>query len=523
MVNIRFCVYSFLFLSSISEVAFAGKPTRTAMDSIRPQDVRRHINFLASDSLRGRNTPGQYLDTAAAYIAEAFKSYGLEPLDGSYFQQFHLDQIHLGTDNFFTLRDSDHSDTSFQIKRDFMPFEFTAHREIAGALVFAGYGITAPELNYDDYAGLDVTGKVVVVLKHEPGEKDPNSVFEGENISVHGINRTKVENAIAHGAAGIIIMTDPLNHRSLRPRGFPWPSLYKNIPNSAIAYTLALLKKKKIPAIQAGKALMKKLFVSIDSLKALQKRIDATLSPHSFEWQGKSAAIQTSIKVVSHATQNVAALRQGRDPDLKKEVIIIGAHYDHVGIKLGEIKDGEDYIYNGADDNASGTGGLLEIAEAFSKTEPPKRSVIFIAFAGEEKGLFGSRYYTEKPLWPLTQTKAMLNMDMIGRNQGDKVSIIGYARSPELNTINTEENQYVGLKLQYDGEQFFRRSDHYSFARKNIPVLLYNTGIHQDYHKVTDNPDKINEFKISMISKLVFRTAWRAANSTREFSYIEPN
>jgi hypothetical protein len=464
-------------------------PTRTALNSIRAEDVRRYIDFLASDSLMGRNTPSPGLDIAAHYIADEFSRFGLDPLDGSYFQKFYLNLVRLGDQNFLILKDQSGGEFSFEIKRDFMPFAYTANKEVQSELVFVGYGITAPEYNYDDYQNLDVRGKIVIVLRHEPGEKDSTSVFDGVRHTDYSKVRTKVENAIEHGAVGLLLITDPLNHRSLRPRGFPWPSLYRNIPNDALPYTLALAEEKKIPTVHVGKRFINKIFGSVDSLKAIQTEIDASVKPNSFVISDFTIALKTSTVIASDSTQNVVAFWEGSDPNLKKEVIVIGAHYDHVGYRKGEREPGVDYIYNGADDNASGTVGLLEVAEAFSLAPPPKRSVIFIAFAGEEKGLFGSRAYVGQPLWPLSQTKAMFNMDMIGRNDGDKVTIIGYSRSPDLNQINTEENKYIGLKLEYNGEQHFMGSDQYSFARRGIPVLFYNTGEHPDYHRVTDNPD----------------------------------
>ncbi|NIR52221.1 M20/M25/M40 family metallo-hydrolase [candidate division KSB1 bacterium] len=512
----------FLLLGVLCVYSFTNQPSRTAIDSIRPDDVRRHIDFIASDSLKGRNTPSEGLDIAADYLAEQFEAFGLKPLKASYSQEFDLNRVRLGEQNAFKLSMPDGSEKRFRIRREFMPFEYTANKVVEAELTFVGYGISASEFRYDDYGDIDVSGKIVVILKHEPGEKDPESPFEGVKNSTYGQMNTKVELAIERGAAGMIVVNDPFNHRSLRPRGFPWPSLYRKIPNAAIPYTLSITEGEKIPVIHAGKSFIRAVFGSVDSLEAIQKRIDANLQPNSFNLENFTASIQTSTEVESEATQNVVAIWEGSDPELKKQAIVIGAHYDHVGYKKDEVKPGEDYIFNGADDNASGTVGLLEVAEAFSLAGHPKRSVIFIAFAGEEKGLFGSRYYVAKPLWPLSKTKAMVNMDMIGRNEGDRVSIIGYSHSPELNQINTEENKYVGLDLRYDGEQYFRRSDQFSFARKGIPVLFYNTGTHADYHQVSDNPDKINEGKIAMICRLVFRTAWRAANTSEELTYVEP-
>jgi len=504
-------------------LASSNGPPRSALDSIRPADVRRHIDFLASDSLKGRDTPSEGLNIAADYLVAEFKRYGLQPLRGSYFQKFNVNRVRLGDDSYLKLAKTGQPETSFHIKREFMPYGFTTNSTAEGGLIFAGYGITAPEFNYDDYQNIDVKDKVVLIFRHEPGEKDSTSVFDGMKSSAHFQLRSKVENAIAHGAAALLVVNDPLNHRSMRPRGFPWPSLYKKIPADAIPLTLSLSADKKIPVVQVGKKFINRIFGGVDSLKAIQKEIDSSLRTISFEIANFTVNLKTSIKIESETTKNVVALWEGSDPKLKDEAIVIGAHYDHDGVKKIDFDPGKDNIFNGADDNASGTAGLLEIAQAFSMAPRPKRSIIFIAFAGEEKGLFGSRYYVEKPLWSLTDTKAMFNMDMIGRNDGDKLTVIGFTRSPGLNDVNKSENQFIGLKLEYNGEQFFRRSDHYNFARKKIPVLGYHTGEHEDYHKVTDHADKINEGKIAMIAKLLFRTAWQAADTNRTFKYIEQN
>lgn len=507
----------------VSATSFSVGPNPDALNSITPEDIRHHIDFLASDSLMGRDTPSAGLNIAADYIAGEFQKYGVLPLNGdTYFQRFYLSQKRLGKENQLQLRDGSGSTISFELKKDFVPFDFSATEGIKGALVFAGYGITAPEYGYDDYADLDVKGKIVLVLRHEPGENDPNSIFAGLRTTRHALFRSKAVNASEHGAIGLLIVTDPVNHRSLRPHGYPWPSLYPQVQQRVHSLRLSTEEEAIIPALHVGRRFIHHVFGSIDSLTALQRRIDATFTPQSFAIPGDEISMKTTITSEFLTAQNVVGFWEGSDPQLRDEVIVIGAHYDHVGFLRGEFQEGEDYIFNGADDNASGTVGLLEIAQAFSFSARPKRSLVFIAFAAEEKGLLGSKAYVREPLWPLAKTKAMLNMDMIGRNRPNHVSIIGYSHSPDLNQINIEENAYIGLKLDYDGERFFMRSDQYNFARNGIPVLFYNTGDHRDYHKVTDNPDKINERKIARIASLVFRTAWRAANTDKSFRYVEP-
>jgi hypothetical protein len=496
-------------------------PPREALAAIRASDIRHHVDFLASDSLKGRNTPSPELDRAAEYIANELKSYGLEPVNGSYFHEFHVSKVRLGKDNTLAITVGG-QEQIYTIKKDFMPFDMTASKAVSASLVFAGYGITAPEYDYDDYAGLEVKGKIVLVMRHEPGEKDPASPFEGERDTEYSQVQWKVQNAIDHGAVGVLVIQDPLNHRSLAPRGFPWPSLYEGIPDDALPLTLALTEKEKIPVVQVGETVIQHVLGSIDTLRSWQLQIDRTHKPRSAPLSQVQVHVQTTTQVALMPTRNVAGLVEGSDPKLKRELVVIGAHYDHVGY-LEPSKPDEDYIYNGADDNASGTSAVLAIAKAFGTARKrPRRSVLLMTFAGEERGLFGSRAYVEQPLLPLENTVAMLNLDMVGRNAGDSVSIGGISRSPDLVRINEEENREIGMKLDYSIESYSHRSDQYNFARKKIPFLFYFSGLHQDYHKVSDHADKLNEKKIATIATLAFRVAWRAANTEQRFRYMEP-
>jgi len=501
--------------------SFYNTPPREALEAIRASDIRQHINFLASDSLKGRNTPSPELDRAAEYIAAEFKRYGLKPVNGSYFNPFNVSQVQLGKENALIVTTTGR-EVAYIIKSDFMPFDMTASKDATASLVFAGYGITAPEYGYDDYAGLDVKGKIVLVMRHEPGERDPASPFNGERETDHSQVSTKVQNAIDRGAAGLLVITDPANHRSLAPRGFPWPSLYEGIPDDALPLTLSLTEKEKIPVAQIGETVMQQIFGSIDTLRQWQQQIDLTRKPRSMALPQVQIRLQTTTTPILQATRNVVGLIEGADSKLKTEIVVVGAHYDHVGYIM-QHQEGEDYIYNGADDNASGTSAVLAIAKAFGAArQKPKRSVLLMAFAGEEKGLFGSRAYVEQPLFPLENTVAMLNLDMVGRNAPDSLSVGGNTRSPDLAQINEEENRAVGLQLDYSIEQFHNRSDQYNFARKQIPFLFYFTGLHADYHRLGDHADKIDENKIAKIATLAFRVAWRAANTDQRFRLVEP-
>jgi hypothetical protein len=489
--------------------------------AITATDIRRHIDFLAADSLMGRNTPSPELDRAAKYIAGEFKRYGLKPVQGSYFNDFNVSTVRLGKENNLAITTSA-GERVYEIKKDFMPFDMTGSKAVNASLIFAGYGITAPEHDYDDYGGLDVKGKIVLVMRHEPGEQDPASPFNGDKDTEYSQVSSKVQNAIDHGAAGLLVITDPANHRSLVPRGFPWPSLFESIPDDALPLTLALTEKEKIPVVQVGEAVIQQILGSVDTLRAWQQQIDLTRRPQSAPLAQVQARLQTTTEATLQPTRNVVGLVEGADAKLKNELVVIGAHYDHVGY-IKQRKEGEDYIYNGADDNASGTSAVLAIAKAFgAAAQKPQRSVLLMAFAGEEKGLFGSRAYVEQPLLPLENTVAMLNLDMVGRNAPDSVSVGGVTRSPDLVKINEEENRAVGMVLDYSIESYHNRSDQYNFARKKIPFLFYFTGEHPDYHRVGDHPEEINEHKIAKIATLAFRVAWRAANTDQRFRFVEP-
>lgn len=481
--------------------------------------IRKDIFYLASDSLKGRNTPSPELDIAANYIASEFKSFGLQPVNGSYFQNVNLAIVNLGEDNHLVISKDD-KETSFKIKNEFTPFEITANKEANAPIVFAGYGITAPEYNYDDYANIDVKGKIVFVLRHEPGEEDSSSVFMGKKMSEFSQVNTKAKIAIEHGAIGMLVATDPLNHNSLTPRGFPWPSLSKNIPEDALPMSLRMEEEKKIPVVQVGEEVINLLFGSVDSLKNIQTEIDNYLKPKTFDFTGTTSLLKTSTKVKILSAKNVVGFLEGSDSTLKNEAVIIGAHYDHVGYKKIH-DDTTDYIYNGADDNASGTTGVLAIAAGFAAmNQKPKRSVLFITFAGEEKGLSGSQAYVEQPLFPLNNTVAMLNLDMIGRNSEDTIYIIGAPRSPDLANITEEENRSIGFTLSLTQEKYFGGSDHVSFYKKKIPVLFYHSGEHTDYHKVTDHAELINTNKAAKVARLALRTAWRIANEEKYYQII---
>ncbi len=310
--------------------------------------------------------------------------------------------------------------------------------------------------------------------------------------------------------SGSIVVTDPLNHSSLTPRGFPWPSLSRLIPRDALPLTMAVDDSAKIPVVHAGEKVMWSLFDSVDSLKQLQSAIDETVEPHSFVFRNVVVTLRTSTHITDHLTHNVVGVLPGVSGD--SGVVLVGAHYDHVGYRKN-APSGSDSIYNGADDNASGTAALLEVAAGLGAIPVrPARSILLIAFAGEEKGLYGSAYYVRHPLFPLAQTAAMLNMDMVGRNAPDSLLLIAEDRDSLLVGVTRKENAAIGFRLRRTTLDA-GGSDHQSFARAGVPALFYHSGLHADYHKVSDEADRINAAKVARVARLVMRTALHLADT----------
>jgi hypothetical protein len=473
--------------------------------------------YLAADSMLGRDTPSPQLDTAASYIAGEFRQDGLLPVSGSYFQTVPLHIVDLGKENALRIS-SGGTESVFAIGSEFTPFEITADRQVSAPVVFAGYGITAPEYHYDDYAGIDARGKIVFVLRHEPGEEDSASVFMGKTPTDYSRLSTKVRLAIEHGAAGMLMATDPLNHASLAPRGFPWPSLSRTIPRDALPMVLGEEEAVKIPVVHVGTSVIIRLFGSTDSLKALQGEIDRKLQPRSFDIAGAGAFLRTSTAIRALSARNVLGLLPGNDPSFRDETVIVGAHYDHLGYRKAHAP-GERYVFNGADDNASGTCALLRIAAALGSLQAaPRRSILLIAFAGEEKGLYGSEYYARHPLRPLKTTVAMLNMDMVGRNAPDSLFLIGSDVSPDIARIARQEDGRIGLTLT-DQQLTWGGSDHMTFMKRSIPDLFFHSGLEDVYHTVNDRPELIDTRKIARVAGLVFLTAYHLASDSLRYEY----
>jgi hypothetical protein len=465
------------------------------------------VRYLASDDMRGRGDGTPELDKAADYIAGEFRKAGLTPAGegGTYFQNFEITTgATLGPKNALSI-----AGRSLKIDEDFVPVVFSDTAEFEGPLVFAGYGITAHEYNYDDYAGIDPTNKIVVVLRFEPQETDAKSVFAGTDLTQHASLVNKAVNARLHGAKGIIFVTGPLNHDYEEVGPVARREQYGDLGIPAVHVTRASLAE----ALKAGGK----------ELIDIQKAIDATLQPQSFDIMGVTAKISTDVERTRKSVKNVIAALPGSDPVLKNQWVILGAHYDHLGLgdrnSLAPSQIGE--VHHGADDNASGTAGVIELARAAETAKPKwKRSVLFMAFAGEEIGLLGSSYYANHPTVPVTGIDAMLNMDMIGRVAKDRLFIGGVGTSPVYKPLLDELDKTAGLDVTTT-ESGYGASDHTSFNVKKIPVLFFFSGLHTDYHKPSDTADKINAEGAVKVMSLVYRITERLASGGQKIAYNE--
>jgi Peptidase family M28/PDZ domain/PA domain len=467
--KLRWATYTLPFAA-----AFAFAPA-----TISPQTYLAEVTYLASPELKGRATGSPELEKAAGYIAGLFQSFGLKPVSGSdYEQPFTVTtNAHLGPDNHLN---ADDAGTSHMLgaKRDYVPYSFSSSGKSSGQVVFAGFGITAADLHYDDYAGIDVKDKFVLILRHEPQEFDEKSVFAGKELTSHATFSDKATNAKIHGARGVILVNDVATH----PRE---PDTLLDF-GTATGPTDAGILFVQVQAT-AAESWMK---AEGRDLREIEAAIDKDLKPRSFAMSQLNVDLAVDIQHDTKTVHNVVAYLPGST----QEYVIIGAHYDHLGLgdehSLAPSQIG--HIHPGADDNASGTAGVIELARWFSKQPKPKRGILFITFAGEELGLLGSSFYVNHPLLPLQNAVTMINMDMIGRIREGKVYVNGTGTGSTLAKLVGEIKAPDGFHFDLSENLGYGGSDHMSFTIKSVPVVFFFSGLHGDYHKPSDTADKIN-------------------------------
>ena len=535
--------------------------------AVSQQRLLTDIKYLASDELEGRGVGLAGLDAAADYIRDQFAKVGLklDSVGGGPYQTFTMSTgATLGSLNALEISGPEAKKLTLTQNADFVPQSFGASGTFSGELVFCGYGIEAPDKdpskNFDEYAGIDLKGKVAIIMRKVPQQGNPHGNFSDSRggVSSHGELRTKLDRAFAKGAVAVLFVNDPYSGRNeLEQDKKQVATLADAVATAAVEFeavdpqdseklTAARQKlSEEVAKYKAGKGhlgtaepdtLMKFGYGGSDAIRNLpvlhmtravcdsvlklalnktladvESAIDKDLKPHSGVLTGWTAGGVVTIERKQALVKNVVAVLEGSGP-LADETIVVGAHYDHVGRGgPGSFVPGSNEIHNGADDNASGTVSLLEIARRLAgRQEKLPRRIVFVAFTGEEMGLFGSARYTKEPVFPLDKTIAMINMDMVGRLQNDKLTIFGAGTSPVWNDMLTRlgKASHFELSLKPEG---MGPSDHQSFFLKQIPVLHFFTGSHGDYHRPSDDWDKINipgtERIVDLIEKLVIELA----------------
>jgi len=455
----------------LGSLAMPGCSFQRENPDITSDELFQHISYLASDSLKGR-LPGTEEDRlAASYIAEEFSKAGLQLMADGGLQAFDvITDLETGATNYLRIGEKDAG-----LSGDFAPFPFTANKESSAGIVFAGYGfeIDKEEVKWNDYAGIDVTGKWVIVLRGSAEIDSTVSAFHAFSN-----DRDKAMLASDKGATGILFVSGP---------NFD--------PEDKLIDLDRREGKVSIPAIHISRKTADLILSKAGAgTEDLENKLNATRKPSSFGIDMTISAA-ASVQPTTTTTYNVIAYLEGSDPETADKHIVIGAHYDHLGMggnRSSSRKPDTTAAHNGADDNASGVAALIEIAEALALgTEPSSNSYLFIAFGAEEMGLLGSKHYVDNPLLPLEDIRVMINLDMVGRLRNQQLQVGGVGTARESEEIITELIQHDSLVLSTTREGF-GASDHSSFYGKDVPVLFLTTGAHTDYHTPEDDIEQIN-------------------------------
>lgn len=504
-----------MILSLLAVAAIVSTPSVLPSDVQRGFDTTvamRHLRAIAHDSMKGRDSPSLELERTADYLIEQLRSAGVQPVRGSYEHHYTLERVNLSTASSLTLRKGA-SATDFALKADFIPFDRTGDVPVRNArLVFAGYGIDAPEYGYSDYDGLNVRGAVVLVIRGEPERAGDTVWFDGRRPTKYAYNGTKARIARQYGAVGVLVVDRIREGRKPVVTGWPWPSIFPSMPVSALPLA-SVDSSDRLPLVHVGSRFIETIADSVNALAQWVAIIDSTRAPHRVDLGDARISLSVQLHRTPVPLRNVMGMIPAAAPT--DEYVVMGAHYDHIGV--GKAVAG-DSVFNGADDNGSGTASLLMAAQAMGRaTSRPQRNIVVVFFSAEEKGLLGSKAYTKDSPLPLKQCVAMINTDMIGRLDTTEVAMGGLKRCPDLAAMCEEERQRLGLTFGLNGnaESYFFRSDQANFAMKRIPVLFYFTGEHSDYHKLGDEIHKINAPAMVDVMKLATATAWRAAERPR--------
>jgi len=486
---------------------------QNAVDSITEAEIRDHIYFLASDALRGRDTGDTGYEIAAGYVASQFLAAGVHPLipdedsNPGYLQLLNMTKLSFGPENTVSLRDGrDSSSLVFGTDYFIVSNSISERQEVSGSLVFAGFGIEDPDRDWDDLEGMNISGSIPIVMFGFPGE-EITSVFAGKTPDNPWTSfRTRINALELRGAVGIVAVLDP---RSMDNWGLMASFFTRNQLTVSGRTPRSRFPEAKIPVIFLGRQILRDLFSNQDFNPIT---LEGTYS--SFSLDEASLTLVTQTHQESLKVPNLVGVVEGSDPILKDEFVVLGAHLDHLGIRGGEV-------YNGADDNASGSVGVLEVAEAIAMA-PPKRSLLFVLFTGEERGLLGSRHFVEHSPVPLEQIVAVVNIEMIGRwshrpmGSDQLFAIIGDSEDGTLRETLTRVNG-TGFGYQLDiPEKFLGGSDHVAFHNEGIPNITIAGsppyGTHDDYHRPGDDADKIDISAMKKAVALIYELTLELAN-----------
>jgi hypothetical protein len=492
------------------------------VEAITAEQLKKWLYVVASDEMEGRDTPSRGLDLTAKFIADHLSQWGVKPGgdDGTYFQKFALTSRRVEPE----LTIASVNGQGFNLGEDFIAEPTPG--QASGPIVYVGHGYTIKAKGIDAYRGVDVKGKIMLAVEGYPrgvSFQDIHGKKAGEDYD------TPETYARAHGARGVIYIPSQSTLTFWQNRH------YISLSSSRVRLEKPRQGGANIPVIYASEKMVKAILDGEKlNYETARKQASEGAPGGGFDLgAGKQASFNVNAKVDEATTQNVVGVIEGDDPVLKKEYVAVGAHYDHVGMSRNAEGD---KIFNGADDDGSGTVATMAIAEALAKSqERPKRSVIFVWHAGEEKGLWGSEFFTDNPTVPVEQIVTQLNIDMIGRSkkEGDnnpanndltgpnEIYLVGSKKmSADLGNLSEEVNkQYLNLAFNYkyddpaDVERFFYRSDHYNYAKKGVPIIFYFSGVHEDYHGLADTADKIDYQKMEKVTRTVFATMWRLANA----------
>jgi hypothetical protein len=464
-------------------------------------ELENHIKYLSSDSLKGRLTGSAGDSLSAFYIRDALASYGFKNLSGDGLQRFRVtSKLVAGPENSLSL-----NETNFTSGKDFMPFAFSSNSGLIAEAVFAGYGfnINGDSLKWNDYKGVEVRDKWVIILRADPETDKSKSPF----IPYSG-DRDKVMAAKDMGAAGVLLVSG-INYDS--------QDTFESLNSNDFSTDIPVFRIKR----EVADLILSKTGKKIADL---EKRLNETRKPFSFVTKTVISGKAEIIKEMSTA-RNVAMILPGEDEKLKNEYLIIGAHFDHLGMggpMSGSRTPDTIAVHHGADDNASGVSMMLELAEKIAHSGGShKRSIICLSFSGEEAGLLGSKYFAENPGIDLSKVNAMINLDMVGRLQESNIlQISGVGTAEGLREMVVSENDSNVIKLTLSDEGY-GPSDHTSFYSKDIPVLFYTTGAHLDYHTPSDTYDKINYKGMVKISDPIYKVIESLANNPVKLKFTE--